>query len=83
MRFWNAERVRRVKDVEGHRTETLAHHHADMQPASKTYARIGRSYPRWKLEAEVPARLPRRYRVMAGLLAVFSALGLIGWLLAR
>jgi hypothetical protein len=48
-------------------------------------ARIGRSYPRLPPEAEAarPRRLARRYGVMAGLVAVFSALGLIGWLLAR
>jgi len=56
-----------------------------MQPTSKTYARIGRSYPRWKPADEAAARrrMPRRYRVLAGLAAVFSALGLIGWLLDR
>jgi hypothetical protein len=49
-------------------------------------ARIGRTYPRMQPDADTasrPARHRRRYRMMAGLLAVFSALGLIGWLLAR
>jgi len=50
-----------------------------------TVARIGRSYPRRQPEAEAahPRRLARRYRVMAGLLALISALGLVGWLLAK
>jgi hypothetical protein len=50
-----------------------------------TVARIGRSYPRPRMsDAVVHARrVPRRYRVIAGLIAVLSALGLIGWLLAR
>lgn len=48
-------------------------------------ARVGRTYPRTTPETQpaLPRRLPRRYRVMAGLLALMSALGLIGWLLAR
>jgi hypothetical protein len=57
-----------------------------MPPASRTYARIGRTYPRAQPESPGPARpgrMWRRYRMMAGLIAVFSALGLIGWLIAR
>jgi hypothetical protein len=49
-------------------------------------ARIGRSYPRLQPETEAdvhPRRLARRYRIMAGLLALMSALGLVGWLLAK
>jgi hypothetical protein len=48
--------------------------------------RIGRSYPRIQPgpdAASQPAGRRRRYQVMAGLVAVLSALGLIGWLLAR
>ena len=47
------------------------------------FARIGRSYPRPTAESkQPPMRSSRRYRVGA-LIAVLSALGLIGWLLAR
>ena len=55
-----------------------------LHPRRAAVARIGRRYPR--AQAPEPAARPRprrRYRVMAGLIAVFSALGLIGWLLAR
>ena len=52
-----------------------------------TVARIGRSYPRpWGAEPgdEVrPASAARRYRAVGALIVVFSALGLVGWLLAR
>ena len=54
---------------------------------SSTYARIGRSYPRASGHAESAA--PRaasrfgRYGVAGALIAFLSALGLIGWLLAR
>ena len=49
-------------------------------------ARIGRSYPRPLGESSAPAvasRLPRRYRLTGALIVIFSALGLLGWLLAR
>ena len=48
-------------------------------------ARIGRSYPRPVpgIRSVQVRRVPRRYRVIAGLIGVLSALGLIGWLLAR
>jgi hypothetical protein len=47
------------------------------------FARIGRSYPRPAPQAGQPAmRSRRRYRVGA-LIALLSALGVIGWLLAR
>ena len=50
------------------------------------YARIGRTYPRPVGEARSAApaqRIPRRYRLTAALIAVLSALGFVGWLLAR
>ena len=48
-------------------------------------ARVGRSYPRLQPEAEAarPRGMLRSYRIIAGLIGVLSALGLIGWLLAR
>ena len=47
------------------------------------FARIGRSYPRPAPESQQPPmRSTRRYRVGA-LIALLSALGLIGWLLVR
>ena len=48
------------------------------------FARIGRSYPR-PIPEQKQSPLPsvRRYRVTGVLIAVLSALGLIGWLLAR
>ena len=54
---------------------------------TSTYARIGRSYPR-PLAADADLALrsggaARRYRVAGALIVVFSALGLLGWLLAR
>jgi hypothetical protein len=55
-------------------------------PHKSNVARIGRSYPRATAPDPAAARPPglrRRYQVMAGLVAVLSALGLIGWLLAR
>lgn len=62
-------------------------HHGAMQRDSRTstFARIGRSYPRPLPAGGKPAKrgLPRRYRVTGALIAVLSALGLIGWLLAR
>lgn len=50
------------------------------------FARIGRTYPRPIPESQMPApvrRLPRRYRLTGALVVVFSALGLLGWFLAR
>ena len=48
------------------------------------FARIGRTYPRPAPQAqEAEPRSMRRYRVTGALIAVLSALGLIGWLLAR
>ena len=62
-------------------------HDGVMQRDSRTstFARIGRTYPRPLPARDEPAkpRLPRRYRVTGALIAVLSALGLIGWLLAR
>jgi len=52
-----------------------------------TVARIGRSYPRpsgAEPSAEAHARAAARpYRVVGALIVVFSALGFVGWLLAR
>ena len=51
---------------------------------NSTFARIGRSYPRPLNTTEAPrSRNLRRYRVTGALIALLSALGLIGWLLAR
>jgi hypothetical protein len=50
------------------------------------YARIGRTYPRPLGEARSAAptqRFPRRYRLTGALIVVLSALGFLGWLLAR
>ena len=50
------------------------------------FARIGRSYPRPIGEARSLApvgRTPRRYRITGALIVVLSALGVLGWLLAR
>ena len=50
------------------------------------YARIGRTYPRPMGTVDTPApmrRIPRRYRVTGALIVFFSALGLLGWYLAR
>jgi len=48
------------------------------------FARIGRRYPRLvTTETQTPARSLRRYRVTGAVIAVLSALGFIGWLLAR
>jgi hypothetical protein len=61
---------------------------ADMlrDPRHSTVARIGRTYPRPLVEAQ-PAmpnrRMPRRYRITGALIVVLSALGLLGWYLAR
>jgi hypothetical protein len=55
-------------------------------PYRNSVARIGRTYPRMQPDADAasrPERHRRRYRMMAGLLAVLSAVGLIGWLFAR
>ena len=56
-----------------------------MQPVTKTYARVGRSYPRLPPDVEDAPRRRLRgsYGVVAGLVAVMSALGVIGWLLVR
>jgi len=54
---------------------------------NSTFARIGRSYPRPAGREAVDAPLSRgglgRYGVAGALIALLSALGLIGWLLAR
>ena len=58
-------------------------HHLDME---SKFARIGRSYPRPMVDARSPApvrRIPRRYRLTGALIVVLSALGVLGWLLAR
>jgi hypothetical protein len=55
-------------------------------PRHSTVARIGRSYPRPLGEARPTtprARAARRYRITGALIVVFSALGLLGWFLAR
>jgi hypothetical protein len=51
---------------------------------TSTVARIGRSYPRHPVEAAKaePSSIGR-YQVTAALIALVSALGLIGWFLAR
>ena len=51
-----------------------------------TFARVGRSYPRPSQGAAAVSRPNARfgrYRVTGALIVVFSALGLLGWLLAR
>jgi hypothetical protein len=71
------------------RRPALARDDATMNhdPRHSTVARIGRSYPRpWGAEASAEAHPPvggRRYRVAGALIVVFSALGFLGWLLAR
>ena len=53
---------------------------------NSTFARVGRSYPRpFPADANPVPRssTARRYRVAGALIIVFSALGLLGWLLAR
>jgi hypothetical protein len=51
---------------------------------TSTVARIGRSYPRLRPEPEeVEHSSIGRYRVAGALIALVSALGLIGWFLAR
>jgi hypothetical protein len=50
------------------------------------FARIGRTYPRPTGAVATPApirRMPRRYRITGALIVFFSALGLLGWYLAR
>ena len=50
------------------------------------FARIGRSYPRPVGESRSTATgrgIPRRYRITGALVIVLSALGVLGWLLAR
>lgn len=50
------------------------------------YARIGRTYPRPAPQSAAPAsmrRFPRRYRLTGALVVVLSALGVLGWLLAK
>ena len=53
-----------------------------------SYARIGRSYPRPMPEmttskTPLARRIPPHLRVVAAVVAFLSALGLIGWFLAR
>jgi hypothetical protein len=55
-------------------------------PRNSTFARIGRTYPRPLGEAQPPAastRSARGYRITGALIVVLSALGFLGWLLAR
>lgn len=55
-------------------------------PRHSTFARIGRTYPRPLGEAQLAApraRVGRRYRLTGALIVVFSAIGLLGWFLAR
>lgn len=59
---------------------------AIIQAMESKFARIGRTYPRPMSEspAQAPARrMARRYRVTGALIVVLSALGVLGWLLAR
>ena len=53
-----------------------------------TVARIGRSYPRVRPQPEstdrAPSgRLPLRFTIAGGLVALVSAVGLAGWLIFR
>lgn len=53
---------------------------------NSTFARIGRSYPRGAANSDANATARSsagfgRYRIAGALIAVLSALGLIGWLL--
>ena len=53
---------------------------------NSTFARVGRSYPRPFPAGSHPAprsSAARRYRITGALIVVFSALGLLGWYLAR
>jgi hypothetical protein len=53
---------------------------------NSTVARIGRSYPRPSAEntaADRPRRVGRGFRITGTLLIVLSALGFLGWLIAR
>ena len=47
--------------------------------------RIGKSYPRTQPAQPQPAARPRsrRYGVLGGLIALLSALGVLGWLIFR
>jgi hypothetical protein len=47
--------------------------------------RIGKSYPRMQFTQPqgAPAARARRYGMLGGLIALFSALGVVGWLLFR
>jgi hypothetical protein len=61
---------------------------ADMlrDPRTSNVARIGRSYPRPLVQVRPSApraRVARRYRLAGALIVVLSALGVLGWLLAR
>jgi hypothetical protein len=66
----------------------LLRDHADMQGnfRNTTVARIGRSYPRpaaANATDATPRRLPRGMRITGTLIIVLSALGFLGWLIAR
>jgi hypothetical protein len=53
---------------------------------NSTFARVGRSYPRPSPAGSNPAprsNARRGYRITGALLVVLSALGVLGWLLAR
>ena len=56
---------------------------------TETFARIGRSYPRIPLTPEHQVaessltRYAGRYAAIAGIVALLSALAVLGWLLAR
>jgi hypothetical protein len=53
-------------------------------PNDSRFGRIGRSYPRHSLApADVEQSSIGRFQVTAALLGLLSALGLIGWFLAR
>jgi hypothetical protein len=58
--------------------------HDEAMPNDSRFGRIGRSYPRHSFEpADVEQSSIGRFQVTAALLGLLSALGLIGWFLAR
>jgi len=62
--------------------------HDEAMPNDSRFGRIGRSYPRSAFEpvaAEVCSSggIPAHLKLTGGLIALLSALGVIGWFLAR
>jgi hypothetical protein len=62
--------------------------HDEAMSGDSRFGRIGRSYPRSAFEpvdAELSSSggIPAHLKITGGLVALLSALGLIGWLLAR